>query len=153
MHRVAAVVGAADQPAPEELADEDRAAASRTPPAGERRLRLPVADQLERHESSPHRRTSPTIGLSSRDSSIRAEGALVAAHRGVEPLPLEQVEVGERGTAERRPGPAEGEPLGEGAVAVPANGAKTRSEAITAPIGAYAEVRPIAVVMMSARKP
>ena len=29
------------------------------------------------------------------------------------------------------------------------NGSKTRSEAITAPIGAYADVMPFAVVMMS----
>ena len=92
-------------------------------------------------------RTSPTIGMSRSESSIAAERALVLAHVLVEVLVLEHVEVRQRDRGGDRVA-AERDAVGNVVVAV-ANGSKTRSEAITAPIGAYAEVRPLAVVMMS----
>ena len=85
--------------------------------------------------------------MSRSESSIARNAGLVGADVLEHALALERVEVRQRDRRAHRVA-GEREPVRE-RVRPRMNGSATRSETITAPIGAYALVSPLAVVMMS----
>ena len=93
-------------------------------------------------------RTSPTIGMSRSESSIARNAPSCSRTCSLRSSLLEHVEVRQRDRRGDRVA-AERDAVRERVAVAAANGSKTRSEAITAPIGAYEEVMPLAVVMMS----
>ncbi len=144
--RVAAVVGAADQPAAVQLAREKAAQQVLGLLGLERLLGLLVLHQLDRLEVPRSTHVADDRQVAQPIEHL-AEPALVGAHVRAQLLALHHVDVREPHRARHRM-PAEGEAVGE--VSVPCrNGSAMRSAAITAPRGAYAEVRPFAIVIMS----
>src|SRR5829696_7637819 len=115
-HRVAAVVGPADQPAAIQLRREEAAQQPLRLLAAERLLRVAVPDQLDAGEVA-----GPAHVADDRDVAQRLqhplEGGLVLLHVGEQPLALEDVDVGHGHRGGDRV-PAERDAVGERDVAL-----------------------------------
>ena len=150
-HGVAAVVGAADQAVLVQLAGHEAAQQLLALLVAEALLGLLVLDQLERVEVARAAHVADDRQVLLELVEHAAELGLLLAHVAAEVLALEDVEVGHRHRGGHRVA-AEGDAVGEHLRVVH----ERLGDAVGddhAPIGAYAEVRPLAVVIMSGTTP